>query len=434
MDWWIVLLAITGVLMVTFLSGIPVAFAFLVVNFLGIFYFMGTAGFEMLILSIFGSLTKFTLAPVPLFIFMGAIIFHSGMAIRVLDCLDKWMGRLPGRLSLLTVASGAIFSNLTGSTMANTAMLGTLLVPEMTRRGYKKPMTLGPILGTGGLAMIIPPSTLAVILGGIAGVSIRGLLIGGILPGLLMATLYGSYIIGRCRVQPSLAPAYDVLSSPLSQRIRSLVQYVVPLILIVFLVLGTIMLGIATPTEAAALGAVGSLVLAAVYGRLNLGVIRKAVTTCIEITVMTFMIIAGSLAFSQILAFSGVTRHLVELVTGMDVALIFVIIAMQIVLLFLGAFMEQISMMMITLPIYMPVVEALGLNPIWFGIIVLINLQIGLTTPPFGMLLFVMKGVSPKGTTMGDIYRAALPFIMCDLVALGLIIAFPVIVTFLPSI
>lgn len=434
MDWWIVLLAITGVLMVTFLSGIPVAFAFLVVNFLGIFYFMGTAGFEMLILSIFGSLTKFTLAPVPLFIFMGAIIFHSGMAIRVLDCLDKWMGRLPGRLSLLTVASGAIFSNLTGSTMANTAMLGTLLVPEMTRRGYKKPMTLGPILGTGGLAMIIPPSTLAVILGGIAGVSIRGLLIGGILPGLLMATLYGGYIIGRCRVQPSLAPAYDVLSSPLSQRIRSLVQYVVPLILIVFLVLGTIMLGIATPTEAAALGAVGSLVLAAVYGRLNLGVIRKAVTTCIEITVMTFMIIAGSLAFSQILAFSGVTRHLVELVTGMDVALIFVIIAMQIVLLFLGAFMEQISMMMITLPIYMPVVEALGLNPIWFGIIVLINLQIGLTTPPFGMLLFVMKGVSPKGTTMGDIYRAALPFIMCDLVALGLIIAFPVIVTFLPSI
>lgn len=434
MDWWLILIVIIGALMVILLTGLPVAFAFLLINFLGIFYFMGSAGFGQLILSLFSSLTKFTLAPVPLFVLMGGVIFHSGMAVQILDVLDKWLGRLPGRLSLLTVGFGATFSSLTGSTMANTAMLGTLLVPEMTRRGYKKPMTLGPIMGVGGLAMIIPPSALAIILGGLAGISIGKLLIGGILPGLLMAGLYATYIMGRCRLQPSLAPSYEVAPTRWSEKIVSLVRYVFPLVLIVFMVLGTIFLGIATPTEAAALGAIGSFILAAVYRKFNLEMVKKSVATCVEITVMAFMIIACSIGFSQLLAFTGVSRSLVELVTGLDIAPVFVVVAMQIILLFLGTFMEQIAMMMITLPIYMPVIGALGFNPIWFGIMMLINLEIGLTTPPFGMLLFVMKGVSPKGTTMGDIYRAALPFILCDLIALGLIIALPAIVTYLPNI
>ena len=162
--------------------------------------------------------------------------------------------------------------------------------------------------------------------------------------------------------------------------------------------------------------------------------VKDSAMTCVEITVMAFMIIGGSIAFSQILAFTGVSRELVKLVTGLGIAPILVLIAMQIVVLFLGTFMEQISMMMITLPIYMPVVAALGFNPVWFGILMLINLEIGLLTPPFGMLCFVMRGVSPPGTTMGDIYRAAFPFVLCNIVAMAIILFSPIIATYLPSI
>jgi len=434
MDWWLVLLLITGSLIIIFLTGIPVAFGFLVINFVGILYFMGPAGFPQLILSIFTSLSKFTLVPVPMFILMGSVIFHSGMAINILHTLDKLLGRLPGRLSLLALVSGTLFSNLTGSTMANTAMLGELLVPEMTRMGYKKSMTLGPILGTGGLAMIIPPSTLAVILGSLAEISIGKLLIAGILPGILMASLYGSYIIVRCHLQPHLAPVYEVPPTPLSEKITSLVRYVLPMVFIIFMVLGTIFLGVATPTEAAALGAIGSFILAAIYGKLSLEVIKKSVTTCIAITVMALMIICSSLAFSQLLAFTGATRSLTEWVVSLNVPLIFILIGMQLLLLVFGTFMDQVAMMMITIPIYMPIIISAGVNPIWFGIMMLISLEVGLTSPPFGMLLFVMKGVCPKDTTMGDLYLAALPFIGCDFIALALILIFPQIATYLPSI
>ena len=433
MDWWITLLAIIGVLVIILLTGIPVAFAFLLFNFLGILYFMGPNGFHQLILSLFSSITHFTIAPVPLFILMGAVIFHSGIAVRVIDIVDKWMGRLPGRLSLLAIVSGTIFSNLTGSTIANTAMLGTLLVPEMERRGYGKPMTLGPIMGVGGLAMIIPPSALAVIFGSLAKISIGRLLIAGIFPGLLIATLYSSYIVIRCWLQPSIAPSYEVAPTPWSDKIISTVKYVLPLGLIVFAVLGTMFVGIATPTEAAALGTLASFVLAAIYGKLNLKMLNNSILTCAEVTVMAFMIIACAVGFSQILAFTGVSRELVQVVTGMDVAPILILVGMQLVVLFLGTFMEQVSMMMITLPIFMPVVHALGFNEIWFGLMMLINLEIGLLTPPFGMLLFVMKGVSPKGTTMGDVYLAAFPFVVCNIIAIAIILFFPAIAIFLPG-
>jgi tripartite ATP-independent transporter DctM subunit len=188
MEWWVILLVFVGFLLLMLATGMPVAFSFLLINIVGAATVLGgEVGLRQMMLSIYSGLTSFTLAPVPLFVFMGEILFHSGMAIRTLDVLDKWMGRLPGRLSLLTVAGGTIFSNLSGSTMANTAMLGSLLVPSMQSRGYRKPMILGPILGTGGIAMIIPPSALAIVLGTLAHLSIGDLLLAGILPGLLMA-------------------------------------------------------------------------------------------------------------------------------------------------------------------------------------------------------------------------------------------------------
>ncbi|MCF8063090.1 MAG: TRAP transporter large permease subunit [Deltaproteobacteria bacterium] len=434
MEWWVILLVFVGFLLLMLATGMPVAFSFFLINMVGAATVLGgEVGLRQMMLSIYSGLTSFTLAPVPLFVFMGEILFHSGMAIRTLDVLDKWMGRLPGRLSLLTVAGGTIFSNLSGSTMANTAMLGSLLVPGMQSRGYRKPMILGPILGTGGIAMIIPPSALAIVLGTLAHLSIGELLLAGILPGLLMAVLYFTYIIGRCKLDPSLAPAYEVEKVSLGEKLADLFKYVLPLTTIVFLVVGLIFLGVATPTEAAAMGSVGSIALAACYGAFNLGVLKRAVRGSLKVTVMTFMIIAGSITFSQILAFTGATRGMVEFVAGLPLDPILILICMQLILILLGAFMEQISMMMISVPIFMPVVHALGFDPIWFGILMLLNLEIAFTTPPFGLLLFVMKGVAPEDTTMGDIYRAALPFIVCDLIAMALIMAYPAITLWLPG-
>jgi tripartite ATP-independent transporter DctM subunit len=347
--------------------------------------------------------------------------------------MDGWMGRMPGRLSVLTLVSGTIFATLSGSTIATSGTLGTLLVPEMQNRGYNKSMAIGPIMGVGGLAMIIPPSALAVVLGSLGKISIGKLLIGGILPGLLIAALYLTYIIGRCYLQPSVAPSYVVKQSDLVTKIGNTIKYAVPMLLIIIAVLGSIFLGVATPTEAAALGAVTSLVLCAFYGKLNWKTLGKAAMSAVEVTSMVFMILAGSMAFSQILAFSGVSRELIQVITRLDVSPMLILLGMLLTTLVLGTFMEQIAIMMITLPVYMPVIRALGFDDVWFGILMLINIEIALTTPPFGMICFVMKGVAPPDTTMSDVYKAAIPFIICDIIALALLILFPGIVTFLPN-
>lgn len=434
MEWWLVILFLLGGLLVLLAMGMPVAFSFLLINLIGAFFFMGgVTGLNQATQQIFTSLTTFTLAPVPLFIFMGEVIFHSGMASRILDVLDKWLGRLPGRLSLMVIGGGTIFSTLSGSTIANTAMLGATMVPEMTARGYKKPMTLGPIVGVGGLAMLIPPSALAVVLASLAQISVGKVLIAGAIPGVMIGTLYLTYVIGRCYLNPSLAPAYDITPPPLSERIWSFVRYVLPLVVIVFLVLGVIFLGIATPTEAAATGALGSLILAVSYKRLNIEVLKKSLVATLEIVVMVFMIIAASKTFSSILAFTGATQGMVQFVVNQALPSLLILIAMQFVILIFGTFMEQISIMMIVIPMYMPIIYALGFDPIWFAVLMLLNLEMALSTPPFGMLLFVMKGVAPPDTTLGDIIRAALPFLMCDLIAMVLLIAFPTITLFLPN-
>jgi tripartite ATP-independent transporter DctM subunit len=433
MDWGTTLIVMLVVLMVILLSGIPIAFAFLLFNLLGVLYLMGPDGISILSVSMFSSLTKFVIAPVPLFIFMGTIMFYSGMAKRVIDIMDGWMGRMPGRLSVLALISGTVFATLSGSTIATSGTLGKLLIPEMQNRGYKKTMAIGPIMGVGGLAMIIPPSALAVVLGSLGKISIGKLLIGGILPGLLMAVVYLIYIIGRCWLQPSVAPSYVVSQTTLSKRIIDTIKYAVPLLSIITAVLGSIFFGIATPTEAAAIGAVTSMVLCAVYGKLNKDTIKKASLEAVQITAMVFLIIAGSTAFSQLLAFSGVSRELIEVVTKADISPFLILLGMLLTTLILGTFMEQISIMMITLPVYMPVVRALGFDDVWFGILMLINIEIALTTPPFGMICFVMKGVCPPDTTMSDVYMAAMPFIICDIIAIGFIMVFPSIVTFLPS-
>jgi len=434
MEWWLVLIIIMGALVFLLATGLPVAFCFMLINLVGVFvYWGGVTGFINLILSMFTSITFFALVPVVMFVLMGEVMFHSGIFVHAIDTLDNWLGRLPGRLGLLAVGSATLFSTLSGSSMGTTAMLGSLLTPEMERRGYKKPMSLGAVLGAGGLAMIIPPSALAVILAALAEISVGKLLMAGVLPGLLIAALYAIYIIGRCKLQPSIAPAYEPVTVPLSQKLVNTVRYVLPFGIVVVIVIGLIFMGIASPTESAAMAALVIFIITAFYGRLNRGVVKNSVRGTLAICIMMFIILTGSTAFSQILAYSGASRGLVQFIADLHLPPIVLLIAMQVVILILGCLMEQVSIMMISFPIFLPIVQALGFDLIWFGLLVLINMEIGLTSPPFGLTLFVMKGVAPPDTTMKDIYLAALPFIFCDLIAMSFIMAFPLIAIWLPS-
>ncbi len=434
MEWWLILLLLLGGMALFMVSGLPVAISFILVDIVGAYFFMGgLPGIDQLILNIEESLTSFSLLPVPLFIFMGEVMFHSNMGFKAIDVIDHWIGKIPGRLGLVSVMAGTLFSTMSGSTMATTAMLGSLLVPDMEKRGYKKPMSIGPVMGSGGLSMLIPPSALAILLAALSQISVGGLLIAGIIPGLLIALFYASYIVVRCMIQPEIAPAYDVPPISMDQKLRETVIYVFPLGIIIFLVIGVIFFGMATPSEAAALGAVGTVVLSKVYGTLTREVIKKSILGSIRVTGMMFMIILGSMTFSQILSFSNASTGLIQAVMGLHLSPMLLLIAMQIVLLFLGCFMDNLSMVMVAIPIYMPVIKVVGFNPLWFALIMLINMEMANTTPPFGLLLFVMKGVAPPDTTMADIYKAGLPFLLCDATAMLLVMIFPGIALYLPS-
>lgn len=434
MEWWLIFLLIMISLLFLFAINVPVAFSFLIVNMAAAFFLWGgQKGLDQIILSIYGSVINFTMLPIPLFVLMGEVMFRSGVAPKMIETIDKWLGSIPGRLSLMAVLSGTLFSTLSGSSMASTAMLGSVLVPEMEKRGYKKPMSIGPILGSGGLAIMIPPSALGVILASLARFSVGDLLIAIIVPGFIMAGLYMAYVVIRSFLQPHLAPAYVVAQIPLSEKIWDSIRFILPLGSIVFLVIGLIFLGVATPTESAALGALGCFVLAFLYRGLSWKVLKITFVGTIRTTVMIFVILSASVAFSQIMAYTGATGKLIAFITKLPLTPIMLVVAMQIVMLFMGTFLEAMPIMMITIPIFMPIIQALHINPIWFGVVMLLNMEMAMTSPPFGLSLFVMKSVSPPEVTMRDIYLAAIPFLLCDLVAMVLIMAFPVLVLWLPS-
>lgn len=417
------------------MTGIPIAFAFAVVTLASVVILQGWGPpFLSFVLSIESGTANFTLLPIAMFVLMGELLWQSNIANKALAAIDKWIGRIPGRLSLLSVASGTAFSALSGSTLANTAMLGKMLLPEMHRKGYAPSMSMGPIMASGGLAMLIPPSTLAVFYATIAHVSIGTLLIALILPGLLLAVLYGAYIVTSCALNPALAPDGDErVEFRLGEALREFAIYILPLSIVVFSVVGVIFFGIATATEAAALGCMSSLLLALCYGGLSVERLVSAVMGTVQITGMMLLIMAMATGFSQILAYSGGGRELVSMMTALSLEPVMLIAMMMIVVLILGCFMEQIAIMLITLPIFMPLLKLIEADGVWFAVMMLINLEMSLMTPPFGMILFVMKGVAPEGTSIGAIYRAAAPYLVINALVILLIMFNPWIVSILPS-
>ena len=434
MEWFEALAVLLGVILVLMAIGMPVALAFLAANILGAWIFMGgERGVAQLLNNGFGSLTKYALMPIPLFLLMGEIFFYTGLGGRMFNAIDKLLGKLPGRLSYVTVLGGTAFSTLSGSSMGSTALLGSLMVPEMSRRGYKSYMSIGPILGTGGLAIIIPPSALAVLLATLAQIDVAALLLAGVIPGLILAGFYIATIWLQTKIDPNAAPAYDVPTMSVAEKIILLFREVVPMVGIMVVIIIMMIEGFVTPSEAAAFGALGVLLLAVIFKCLTLDALRKSISGALRVTLMAYLIVFGSATFSQLLAFSGASRGLVKWATSFDLAPLAMLMIMFAVLLLLGMFMEQISIMLLTVPIFFPLAQSLGFDLVWFALIMLLSLEISFTTPPFGLLLFVMKGVAPPGTTMREIYTSAFPCIGCSLVLVALLIAFPDLALWLPS-
>lgn len=420
-----------GLLMVMMLSGMPVAFGFLTLNIVGLYLFLGAGSLSLLATSSFSSIGQFALIPIPLFILMGELLMRTGLAAKTVDAVDHWIGRVPGRLSLSAVGGGTLFGALSGASMASVAMLGSTLVPEMTKRHYKPVMSVGAILGGGGLAVLIPPSALGVLLGALAKVSIADLLLAGILPGLLLACLYIAYFAIRAKLQPELAPPYTAAPTTLSVKLKALLS-VSPLFSLIAVVTGTIFLGIATPSESAAMGVVATVILAACYRSLTLDAVKAALISTMTTTSMMLMVIVGSSGFSQLLAATGTTSGLVSAVGDLNLPPIVMIILMQCIVLLLGCFIDTISIMLVSIPVFMPIVAILGVDPIWFSILILVQLELAGITPPFGVLLFVMKGVQ-QHLKISEIYLAALPIVLIQIVLVALLMIFPEIVTTLPN-
>jgi len=414
--------------------GLPVAFAFLAINLVGAAIFLGgDAGMMQLARNSVQSVTSFALTPIPLFILMGEILFHTGLAVKVIDGIERLVREVPGRLAVIAVVAGTVFSAISGSTIATTAMLGSLMLPVMLSRGYHPTLATGPIMAIGAVDMLIPPSALTVLLGSLSGISISKLLVGGIVPGLILSVVFIGYIILRVKLEPALAPRTAFEEFRGWRRLQPFLQYVLPLVSIFVVVVGAMIAGWATPTECAALGAFATLFLALLYRALSLANLVRALRGTAAISGMILFIIVGATTFSQILSFSGASNGLAQAITGLGLPPLAVVAGMMLFLIFLGVFVEQVSMMMITLPIFMPIVQQMGVDPVWFGVMFLICMQLGLLMPPHGLLLMTMKGVAPPQVTMMHIFRAVTPFLLISLAVLGLVFLVPALAVWLPN-
>ncbi len=434
MEWWATLLIAAGLLLGLFFSGMPIFLAFLVINVGGVLVFLGPNAFGMVVNSVFDTTTTGTLTAIPLFVLMGEILFRSGSTNVLFEAVDSLIGKVRGRQYVLAMSLATVFGALSGSNMAVAAMMGRTVYPAMVDRGYDKKLSIGVILAGASLAPIIPPSVLAIIIATLANASVAGLLIAGILPGLMISVLCLGYALGRCMINPVLAPGggFEDEAGPASGSALWQVMRCAPFLIIIASVMGFILTGVATPSESAATGVVGSLVTAALFRKLTLKMVWESLGQAAYIASMILIIMATSTMFSQLLAFSGATGKLAALVLASDLpsgAIFFMMMALVFVF---CMFIDQVALMLVIIPIYLPVVEALQFDPMWFWLLMLLNVVIGGITPPFGYAMFAFKGVAPD-VDLRLIFGAALPVVGIFLLAMLIIYWVPQIATFLPS-
>ena len=434
MEWYTTLILGMAILFVLFLSGAPIFLAFLAAILLGVYFVIGPAGFPLFANSVLDTATTTSLASIPLFILMGELLFRSGTMDVLFDSIDKLVGKVRGRQYVLVVVLSAVFGALSGVAMAVAAMLGRAIMPGMHDRGYDRSIAAGLIIGGASLAPIIPPSLLAIIVGSLADLSIAKLLIAGVIPGLFIGGIFLVYVFVRIGMNPSLAPGNVAGERAEVTPMEKLIAIVrtMPFLIVIFSVMGFIMLGIATPSESAATGVVGSLLTAAIYRKLSLQMILDSLMAAIKVSAMILAIMAMSKMFTQLLAFTGATGELVNLVANLGYSPIVMLLIMLAVPFILCMFIDTIAVILLTIPIYQPVVTALEFDPVWFWLLFLVNITLGAITPPFGYTLFAFKAVVPD-MSISQVYRATWPFVGLFLLGIALIIAFPAIATWLPN-
>lgn len=425
MTWAAFLILAIGLLLAILFSGAKIFVGFLVLNIVGVLLLIGPRGFGLFSNSIFETATSPTLVTVALFVLMGEILFRSGTVDVLFTSVDRLVGRLKGRLYVVSIALSTVFGALSGSAVAVAAMLGRSVLPLMEQRDYDRTTSAVTILAGASLAPIIPPSLLAIIVGSLADVSIAGLLVAGIVPGLIFAGLTLAFVYLRGGEMPPPEPAAS------DQSVLQAILYMLPFLLVIFSVMGLILLGVATPSESAATGVVGALVVAALFGRLKWEMLREAIASAVTVAAVILIIVVSAKLFSQLLSFAGATRGLVTLVSDMGLGPGLTFLVMMLIPLILCMFIDQIAFMLLAIPIYSPIVAAMGFDPIWFWTLFLINLTVGSLTPPFGYTLFALKGAA-EGMSTAEVFRAAWPVVGIFLTGMAVLWLFPDLVTFIP--
>lgn len=432
MEWWVSLSMMLGLLLLMLTTGMPVAFAFMVTNFIGIVIFAGWGQLDMLVRNGVDLISSGSLTPIIPFTLMGLILSHSGVGWQIVEAIEKWIGGIPGRLSLLAILSGTIIGALSGVSMAVAAILCTTIAPAMMKRGYSNEMTIGPILVGSLIDNLIPPSSIAILMGVVAQVSIGRLLFGIVGPGLLLSLLCIIYIIVRAGMRPDLAPKYQVFI-PVREKIVGL-RHIVPVGFIFMAVMGLIFFGVATPSESAALGALSCFIVVAGYRKLTWDVCKKTMLDTVKICVMIYLIVMTASIYSNLLSYSGALPGATAALTAANIPKAVVLALMILAVLIMGTFTEAVSIMMVTMPVFMPVVHHYGIDPVWFCSLMIVAVAIGGITPPYGLILFVVQALlKEKGVTMGDVFRASIPYIAIAVFSLLILCVFPIIILWLPQ-
>jgi tripartite ATP-independent transporter DctM subunit len=422
-----------GAMLACLAMGVPISIALGGISAILVYFFWGPNALSMMVLKSFNTTSSFEYVAIPLFIYMANMLERSGIAEDLYLTMNRLVGQRPGGLAAGTIMICTIFAAMAGISGAATVAMGIIALPAMLSRGYSKQLALGSIAAGGSLGILIPPSVTMIIYGLISNTSVGRLYAAGLLPGLLLAALFTAYVLIRGYKQPHLAPpAIDDGKFTLAEKIRSLKGLIFPFLL-VGAVLGAILSGLTSISEAAAVGALGSIVACLMKRGLRLDLFQDAAVTTLLLSCLIFWIIIGAGAFSTLYTAMGASSLIRDAVLGLEVNRYVVLLFMMLILILLGMMIDTVGVIMITVPVFLPIVRALGFDPVWFGILFIINMEIGFLTPPFGYNLFYLKGVAPPGVVMGDIYRSIVPFVALMLLGLGLCIAFPGIVLVLPN-
>nr|WP_255702945.1 TRAP transporter large permease subunit [Roseivivax sp. GX 12232] len=415
--------------------GVPLGITTLSVSLVtAILYFGERAGFFIVAANVSEVLHKYELIAVPFFVFMANVLERSGIAKSLFDSMAIAGGRFRGSVGVQTCIVAVLLAAMSGIMGGEIVMLGLIALPQMLRLGYDKKLSIGIICAAGALATLIPPSVVLIVYGLAAQVSITKLFAASAMPGMMLASLYIAYILVRVRLKPEMAPIYDIPETglPFFQRLKFLKGIILPGVLI-FTVLGVIYSGIATVTEAAAIGAVGALVVAGVRKELNWTMARDAMRQTVLTVGSIIWLVLGAVSLIGIYNRIGGGDFLRGLLTGLDLPPLMIVLVMMLIVMVLGTFLEWIAIIFITVPIFAPVVVDLGFDPVWFGVLFAMNIQIYYLSPPFGPACFFLKSVAPKGIELQDIFVAVLPFIALQALGLALVLFFPDIALWLPN-